>query len=365
MPLGGMGWGAGVAPPHSVLGQPVMGSAHFAGPQEYVFPVQDTVRPGESGQGYALRLAAENHLNGLPQLKIWLEKTRFATLDAVDSPLLHRWFGADQSSLDHALGWIHTGRNSEGYVYAGHALGRSYFLNRSHPRVCIKCLQAEGYCKAAWDISLAVACAKHRDALTDTCHHCNRPITWHRPTPGTCSCHLEFSEADESAPATPLEVQFAAWIDQQIEKNTIVKDGTERLTPDSIEALAELTPLMRLVWPLSLNGGLCVTYALATAAGYDETSSSGELRPRTPLKKSQKILLNADQFAQKIQHQDEMHLRVRRPSVVVQLLSDCMSGREPPADRNFAQSLLSSILQIKSKARWSGSNPQLSQLSLF
>ena len=365
MSLGGTGWGAGMAPPHSVPGQPVMGSAHLAGPQEYVFPVQDTFRPGESGQGYALRLAAENHLNGLPQLKIWLGKSRFATLDAVDSPLLHRWFGADERSLDHALGWIRTGKKSEEYVYAGHTLGRSYFLNRSYPRVCLKCLQAEGHCKTAWDFSLAVACPKHGDALAYTCPHCQRSITWHRPTPGTCSCHHEFSEADESAPATPLEVQFAAWIDQQIEKSTCVKDRTELLTQDSIDAPAELTPLMRLVWPLSLNGGLCVAYALATAAGYDEASSSGVLRPRTPLKKAQKILLNADQFAQKIQRRDEMHLRVKRPSVVVQLLADCMTNKGPPADRNLAQSLLCNILQIKSKARWSGINPQLSQLPLF
>jgi hypothetical protein len=342
-----------------------MSSVHQEDPQEYVFPVQDTVRPGESGQGYALRLAAENHLNGLPQLKIWLRKSRFATLDAVDTPLLHRWFGADERCLDHALGWTHTGHNSEGYVYAGHPLGRSYFLNRSHPRVCIKCLQAEGYCKAAWDFSLTVACAQHGDVLTDTCPHCNRPLTWHRPTPGTCSCHLDFFAAGESATATPLEVQFAAWIDQRIEKNTCVKHGTEPLTPTNIEPPVELTPLMRLVWPLSLNGGLCVTYALATAAGYDEASSSGELRPRTPLKKAQKILLNADQFAQKIQRQDEMHLRVKRPSVVVQLLADSMTNKGPPADRNLAQSLLCNILQIKGKARWSGINPQLSQLHLF
>lgn len=334
-------------------------------PEEFAFPIQDEVRRGESGQGYALRMAAENHLNGLPQLKIWLKKSRFATLDAVDTPLLHRWFGADEHSLDHALGWTHTGQNTEGYVYAGHTLGRSYFLNRSYPRVCIKCLQAEGYCKAAWDFSLTVACAKHGEVLTDTCIHCNRPITWHRPTPGTCSCHLEFSAAEESATATALELQFAAWIDQQIEKNTCLKDGTELLPPGNIEVPEKLTPLMRLVWPLSLNGGLCVTYALATAAGYDETSISDELRPRAPLKKAQKILLNADQFAQRIQRQDEMRLRVRRPSVVVQLLGECISGDNPPADRTLAQSLLSNVLQIKSKAKWSGINPQLSQLSLF
>ncbi|MDP3883665.1 TniQ family protein [Hydrogenophaga sp.] len=334
-------------------------------PRELTFPFQSEVRPGESGQGYALRMAAENHLNGLPQLKILLGKSRFATLDAVDSPLLHRWFGADERSLDHVLGWIHTGKRSEEYVYAGHTLGRSYFLNRSYPRVCFKCLQAEGHCKTAWDFSLAVACAKHGELLADTCPHCHRSITWHRPTPGTCSCHLEFSAACDPALASALEAQFATWIDQQIEKKTRVRDQDELLPSSTTEAPAGLTPLMQLVWPLSLNGGLCLTFALATAAGYDEKCSCDGLRPRAPLKKAQRILLNAAQFAQKIQLQDEMHLRVQRPSVVVQLLADCISGDKPPADRNLAQSLLISFLRIRSKARWSGTNPQLSQLHLF
>ncbi|MDO8905432.1 hypothetical protein [Hydrogenophaga sp.] len=154
-------------------------------------------------------------------------------------------------------------------------------------------------------------------------------------------------------------------MNHQIERITLVHGGIEWMAPETNEAPREVTPLMRLVWPLSLNGGLCVTYALATAAGYDDTSNADEPRARTSLKKAQKILRIADHFAHKIQRQHEMHLRVRRPSVVVQLLADCMTSRAPTADRNLAQSLLRNILQIKSKARWSGANPQLSQMPLF
>ena len=332
--------------------------------RELEFPFHDEVRPGESGQGYALRMATENHLNGLPQLKAWLGKSRFATLDAADAPLLHRWFGAEQRALERALGWTHTGQNSEGYVYAGHALGRSYFLNRSYPRVCFACLQSTGHCSSAWDFNLTVACAKHEAALSDTCQNCTRSISWNRPAPRTCNCYLEFAPEDESASATPLELQFAEWIEYHTRAPSMgggpapSKSSTHR-TP------APSAPLMQLVWPLSLNGGLHVTYALATAAGYEGSLPSTEPRVRTPLRKAKQILVKANELAHRISQLQELQLRVRRPVVVIQLLADCISGGAPSADRHLAQSLLATVLHQKRKARWSGISPQLSQLSLF
>lgn len=334
-------------------------------PWELEFPFRDDVRPGESGQGYALRMAAENYLGGLPQLKSWLRKSRYATLDASDAPLLSHWFGANKPHLEHALGWTATGRGDQAFIYAGKPLGRSYFLNRSHPRVCFACLQSTGECPSAWDFTLAVACAKHGALLSDTCQNCTRSISWNRPAPGSCSCHLEFSPEGETALATPLELQFAAWIDHQIGMETGTDAGPERFASDANCTPSALEPLMQVVWPLSLNGGMHVTYALATASGYESQSPPDEPRARAPMRKAQQILLKANELANRVGHLEELRLRVQRPSVVIQLLADCMSGASPLADRHLAQSLLTTVLHQKLKARWSGVNPQLAQLLLF
>lgn len=334
-------------------------------PREFTFPFHDVVRPGESGQGYALRMAAVNHLNGLPQLKIWLGKSRFATLDALDTPSLHRWFGANEQDLDHALGWTHTGRSSQRYVYAGHSLGRSYFLNRTYPRACFACLQSAGYCSATWDFSLNVACVSHGEVLSDMCPNCTRPLSWHRPAPGTCSCYLELPPQTEQTQATPLEIQFSAWIEHRVLNEQGLDVEVARPSLGTAEFHAALVPLMQLIWPLSLNGGMHVTFALATAAGYENPPSPSAPRPRTPLKKAQHFLLKANEVAHQIGQQGELQLRIQRSSVVIQLLADCMFGGAPPADRHLAQSLLVTVLHQKRKTRWSGVNPQLSQMMLF
>lgn len=334
-------------------------------PRELTFPFQSAVLPGESGQGYALRMAAENHLNGLQQIKILLGKSRFATLDALDTPWLHRWFGATEMVLDHALGWTHTGRNREGYVYAGQLLGRSYFLNRSYPRICFQCLQAQGYCHSAWDFSLAVACAKHRTVLSDICPSCIRPLSWNRPAPGFCSCFIELSSQTDTSPATLLEVQFATWIERHVKSEPTSSFENDRFTQSMSPDDGVLMPLIELLWPLSLNGGMHVTYALATAAGYQDSQRSVSPRPRSPLKKSQHILLMANECAKRTGRSATRLHEIQRPSAVIQLLADCMSGGAPTADRHLAQSLLATVLHQNRKTRWSGAYPQLSQLLLF
>ena len=46
------------------------------------FPVQDDIWPGESGQGYVLRMCAQNGLGGVTRVKDMLGITRYQTLDA-------------------------------------------------------------------------------------------------------------------------------------------------------------------------------------------------------------------------------------------------------------------------------------------
>ena len=157
-------------------------------PWSFSFPIKDSLRRGESGQGYALRMAGENSLPGLPLLKKWLGKSQFATLDSVDAPLMGHWFGAHFSELEDALGLTSIGRNEGRYLYGGHSIGRSYFINRMYPRICPECLKEDRYCRLSWDFSLVTACNRHGAALIDRCVTCGRVLSWNRSTIGVCSC---------------------------------------------------------------------------------------------------------------------------------------------------------------------------------
>lgn len=126
----------------------------------------------------------------------------------------------------------------------------------------------------------------------------------------------------------------------------------------------DLTALMTLLWPLSLDGGLHVAYALGTAAGYDEQDGHDLKRPRGPLAKARHVLAMASEFAEKIARLEPVRLRVSRPSVVVDLLAESASAQATPEDRGLAQSILLTVLGQK-RTRWTGAHPQLSQLTLF
>ncbi len=337
----------------------------FWDPQELCFPFQDSVRPGESGQGYALRMAEENGLAGLPQLKTWLGKSRFATLDAADAPMLRRWFGAGEELLKFALGRTATGYRNTGYVYAGQPMGRSYFLNRAYPRVCPECLKENGHCLMAWDMALVVACAEHQRILMDCCDYCQRAVSWSRPLLGACSCGMKLSVSESLVVPTQLEIQFATWVAGRISR------GREEVRSESQINLSEmsrpegLTSLMTLLWPLSLDGGFHIAYALGTAAGYDEQRQGVSPRPKTPLKKAQQVLCMANELAEKIARLEPVQFRVSRPSVVVQLLAESACAQGNSADRSMAQSILVAVLHHKIRTTLSGKNPHLAQLPLF
>lgn len=338
-------------------------------PEMLDFPIKDQIQAYESGQGYALRMAFENQLNGLPQIKRWLGKSRYAALDQADARLLHRWFGADEGALGKALGQTTTGVGYETYTIAGHSLSRSYFINRSYPRVCLQCLLANGFCACSWDLSLVVACAIHGTLLTDHCPHCQRPLSWHRPGPNACICGWNLSSHANQATEQPaerpsaLEIKFGEWASHAIqrpdaagEKTGLARGGSQALDDD------ELTQFL---WGMSLNGGLLFTHALACAAGYGDLKIHDRSRPQRPLKNARRILSSASQVARILSKDWQSIVITKRPSVLIHLLADCMAAHMPETDRSLANSLLSTMLFQRRTIGWKSRFPQLSQLELF
>lgn len=330
-------------------------------PYELSFPIRDGVRLPESGQGYALRMASENHLMGLQQIKRWLGRSQFSVLDAEDAHHLHRWFGADVEQLRLALGRVSTGHGERGYEYAGQSLGRSYFINRSYPRVCPACIEERRICRLAWDISLAVACDRHKRLLTDRCDYCWKPLSWNRSAVDTCTCGENLSHHQSPANATQLEVQFAGWLAKTVASS---EGDADQLPERPLDSPA----LMNLLWPLSLDGGLHIIYALGTAASYEDNLGDPqcEKAPRigAPLTKARHMLWRAGALAERIARLEPVKLRVSRPSVVVRLLAEAASAQGSTQDQSLAHSILLNVMH-QSSSTWRGAYPQLSQMRLF
>ncbi|MCY1211248.1 TniQ [compost metagenome] len=325
-------------------------------------PFQDEIRAGESGQGYALRMACSNGLDGIGRLMQWLGRTHAAAvLTAADAPALAEYFGASLPRLTLALEHLREGRRELGSRYAGHTMGRCYFLNRSHPRVCPMCLQELGYCRVAWDFSLVVACSRHGCALLERCPACGRALSWNRPSLRGCRCGYLW-DGDVPVAATPGERMMASLVDQwmeDFESSSQVSIGSE--SKGSEEAMI-LAALFR---GISLDGVMRVAYALATAAAYDQDLPV-QYRERGLLCKDRQTVALVVAFGAKVARQESLRLRKHRPSVLMDLLGDISDSRTVmPADQSLAQSMLRGLLANPPTSKMASKHALLAQRALF
>lgn len=323
------------------------------------FPLRDTVRSGESGQGYVLRMATDNGLRGLPFVKSGLGRSRFHTLDADDASRISRWFGAPEGVLAEALGRTSTDTASAGFAYAGQEIGRSYFLNRGHPRVCPHCLSQHGFCRSEWDFVLVVACSRHACYLEDKCGVCSRPLDWNRPSLMTCQCYSDMrSWSTHSAGHRTLELAFAQWVTASLAPDAVG-------WPSSPGSDTEQLGLLRLLQPLSLGSGLSLTYALASATQYPLGGLGQRVRKKTSIPYGRQVLHAANHLVHRIAGGEQIELKVSQRSVTLALLVEAMSKAKCPEDKSIALSILSCILRQGGRTKWSGPYGQLSQMSLF
>lgn len=322
-------------------------------------PVQDEIWPGESGQGYVLRMAAGNGLGGIARVKKMLGCSRFHTLYAQDAPQLAHWFGASVQRLSYALESTQGGRRVDGSTYMGQNLGRSYFLNRSYPRVCPDCVRELGYCRAAWDYTLTVACARHQRVLIDRCPACMSPLKWTRPDLCMCDCGHPWGELDFRSPATEDELLIAQLIDQRMDDQERFSRGA---VPWNQAAEGDMDALRLLMENLSLDGICRLFFAFATAAGY-EVDAPPERRLRAAMPKAQQTIAMGIAVGIKLTQQKRFSLK-SSPSVLIDLLSElCAECSVTASDFSVAQSLLG---LLKSRMSAKPSKPaSLSQLVLF
>ncbi|MDD0813373.1 TniQ family protein [Curvibacter sp. HBC28] len=303
---------------------------------QYSLPIQDDIWPGESGQGYVLRMAASNGLGGIARVKKMLGCSRFQTLCAQDAPQLAQWFGASVQRLSYALESTQGGRRVEGLTYMGHNLGRSYFLNRSYPRVCPDCVNEFGYCRAAWDFTLCVACARHHRLLIDRCPACSAPLKWTRPALCLCDCGHPWTSLDFRSSPTDGELFIAQLIDHRMDDQNRISSGA---SPWRFPAAFGFDLLRQFMADLSMDGLHRALFAFATAAGY-ESDTVPERRLRAAMPKAQQTISMSMAVGVKLTQQERFFM-TSSPSVLIDLLSEAGAlTPASPADLSIAQSLL-------------------------
>ncbi|MFN4359346.1 MAG: TniQ family protein [Hylemonella sp.] len=317
---------------------------------QVTFPVRSDIAQGESGQGYALRMAVANGIAGLPALKSWRGKSRFAVLDSDDTIALANWFGAEPRRLSQALGELSLKGASSGYRFGGATLDRSYFVNRAYPRVCPECLEESHVCMQSWEVSVTAACHRHKTALIDHCIACNRRLTWNRPAIDACKCGQRLCLAPGRSGPTSLELEVAAWTEARILGDEVVR-GSHALS--------------RLISPLTLNGGLHLIFALGTAEKYDSDGQGRAVRNRSSLAFTKQMLADASQLLEKLESGTSVELGISVPSVVLRLLAEVATSDASPEDRSLSHSLINVLLKMKARSRSSSVLPQLAQIELF
>lgn len=327
-------------------------------PLSIQLPFQDEITAGESGQGYVLRMSSGNGLRSVVTIKALLGKTHSTAFDARDAPYLSHWLGATEQRLTCALEQIPQGRRLSGCSYAGHQLGRSYFLVHSFPRICPDCIEELGYCRMAWDLALCVACVRHQRLLVDSCPLCARVLSWNRPAMNACVCGSLWVEGCEALRPSNDELLIAHAIDLQMPDGEV--SGGWRPPAPSTSSWGLL------IQHLSLDGLMRIVFALATAAAYD-FSAPVELRLRRAMPKARQTIRMAADFGQKVERLEPISLRTHRPSVLIDLLCDLVatpdaSGR---ADLSTAQSMLRWLLSNSPRSTLRSRHQSLAQQVLF
>lgn len=330
--------------------------------REARFPIRLPLEPDESGQGYLLRLGA---LNGFEKARQALTGKGWGSMPTeLDAELVSRWFGESVPKLRWALGAANSSTAKGRTFYGGHQLSRPTFINRTQPRVCTACLKEDEYCKFSWDFSLVTACHQHQLALIDRCNACHTALRWRRPTPSVCTCWSPLHLSTPTYQPQVVEFEFERWVQLQIRLRSL--DPT--LCAEAVSMHKTTHPssaLMKMIWPMSLDAGLLITYALSTAAGSPFVAPSASPSSRPSLERAQAALNAANELATQLHEEQAAKMYIGSSKKAFELIASCLTHDVSAADRGFAQSLLAMMIKQYKTQRWSSAKPQLSQLGLF
>ncbi|MGN3961778.1 TniQ family protein [Burkholderia gladioli] len=142
--------------------------------------------PDESATGYLLRLSEANGFSSLLDLDLLASLEHGVDGVARVSSML------PGLSLQPLRGQVSYFRHLKTADQGG--LNMKYWNGR-RPRYCPECLVEKSYWRAAWDLTLMVACPIHRARLRDSCPGCHRSLSWKRSQISACNCGRSLADA--------------------------------------------------------------------------------------------------------------------------------------------------------------------------
>ena len=320
---------------------------------EMRFPIRLPLELDECGQGYLLRLGS---LNIFEKARQALSGNAWGSMPTeLDAEIVSRWFGESVPKLRWALGAANSSTAKGPTLYGGHQLSRPTFINRTQPRVCTACLKEDEYCKFSWDFSLTTACHHHQIALIDRCNTCHSALRWRRPSPSACRCWSQLSLSSSTYQPQVVDFEFERWVQLQMRSKSL----DPNLCAEAASMQKSTRPssaLMKMIWPMSLDAGLLITYALSTAAGSPFLALSASLSCRPSLERAQAAINAANQLATQLHEHQVAQMYIGSSKKAFELIASCLSHNFSAADRGFAQSLLTLLIKRYKTQRWSRLN---------
>lgn len=189
--------------------------------------------PGESFQGFLLRLSDLNELGGtegLRRLAIW-------SIPTTRPELVHSIAAVTGTSYEKLFAtgyWSDTGKKR--LSFAGFNVHLNS-LRRSVAALCPLCIREDGYARQIWDLKGYNACHKHSCALVDCCPTCCRPIRWERPALSNCACGSPFGDIP-ALPAAGGTLAISRAIMRMIDRSS------DALPFDDLEPLLRVLALL-------------------------------------------------------------------------------------------------------------------------
>lgn len=156
--------------------------------------VRPLPQPGESRQGYLLRLTEANALGTPVRLREVFVGTsaRWTTAPGLRGPI--------------------TGLREMSSPNLGDLPLR--YWNTRRPRYCPHCLEERPVWPSLWQLVFYVACHVHGTAMAETCPRCERPVRWIRGALTECGCGASLCEA-RAQPASAFALHLSRQLASQ------------------------------------------------------------------------------------------------------------------------------------------------------
>ncbi|WP_341703640.1 TniQ family protein [Ferrovibrio sp.] len=161
--------------------------------------------PGESLNGYLLRVSEENRFESITWLLHRIDASPRIATSRIDLKALSALVRVDRESLRRMTYWPLPGRLRNYASFHGKEI-KNFHIQMDPARVCPDCLRAAPFARDIWDIRLSAACADHGTLLLDRCPACSAGIAWTRRSVCRCGqCGYDFRQA-AARPANRMAV---------------------------------------------------------------------------------------------------------------------------------------------------------------